>query len=218
MLVHGLAGSGRWWSRNVAALAERRRVFVVDLPGYGDSTAGVPFSPADASRFLLAWADRVGIDRAAWVGHSMGGRAVAGLAVDAPDRVSRLVLVDATVFAAGPEWPVSVRGLLLTLRHAAPSLLPVVAGDVLRSGPLTTLRSTRDVLATGNSDRLHAIAAPTLLLWGEHDRLVPPIVGRRIAMRIPGARFAVIPGADHAPMWGKHEAFNQVVAGFISGD
>ncbi len=215
VLVHGLAGSGRWWSRNVAALAAGRRVFVVDLPGFGDSTAGVPFSPVDAPRFLLAWADRVGIGCAAWAGHSMGGRAVAELAADAPERVSRLVLVDAPVFPAGPDWPVSMRGLLLTLRHAAPSLLPVVAEDVLRTGPLSTTRSARDVLATGIGGRLQAIEAPTLLVWGENDRLVPPNVGRRIAARIPDARFVVIPGGDHAPMWGRADLFNEVVSDFL---
>ena len=216
VLVHGLAGSGRWWARNVEALAQSSRVYVLDLPGFGASTAGIDCSLEALPDILVGWADAVGIGAAAWVGHSMGGQVVADLAARAPQRVSRLVLVDATVFAAGPDWPITPGGLAAALVHAPRTLLPVAAGDALRAGPLSTVRMTRDVLATGLEDTLPAIVAPTLVIWGERDRIAAPEVGRRAANRIPGARFVLIPGADHAPMWSKPDAFNAVVVRFLA--
>jgi pimeloyl-ACP methyl ester carboxylesterase len=218
VLVHGLSGSGRWWDRNLDALAQRWRVYAVDLPGFGGSTGGPGFDVAEAPRVLLDWADRLGIRRATWVGHSMGGRIVAELAADAPDRVTKLILVDATVFPAGPDWPVTPIGFLAALPHAAPSLLPVVVRDALRAGPVALLRATRDVLATGCAHKLPRIAAPTLVVWGEHDTICAPNVGRKTSLMIPGARMTLVPDADHAPMWGKPRAFNVIVAAFLEDD
>lgn len=215
VLVHGLAGSGRWWARNVDVLARFRRVYVMDLPGFGASTAGAACTMATLPSILLEWADRVGIGAAAWVGHSMGGQIVAHLAIDAPERVSHLVLVDATVFEAGPDWPVSPGGVAAALFHAPRSLLPVLAADIIRAGPIATIRSTRDVLATGIEDELPNIRVPTLVIWGERDTIATPDVGRRLAVRVPGALLVVIPGADHAPMWSTDDAFNAEIVRFL---
>ncbi|MBA3416015.1 MAG: alpha/beta fold hydrolase, partial [Chloroflexia bacterium] len=106
VLVHGLAGSGRWWERNVGPLSARFQVFVVDLPGFGGNRVGAPFALVETPALLAAWLDRLGLGRVAVVGHSMGGRVAAELAADAPERVARLVLVAAAIIPAGPDWPV----------------------------------------------------------------------------------------------------------------
>src|SRR5215216_512766 len=98
LLVHGLAGSGRWWARNVPALARHFQVYAVDLIGFGRSRAdrgGARFGLHDTSTVLLAFMDRAGLSRASIVGHSMGGHIATVLAAEAPDRVARLILVDA---------------------------------------------------------------------------------------------------------------------------
>jgi alpha-beta hydrolase superfamily lysophospholipase len=79
VLVHGLGASGRWWARNVRGLSRHFRVYVIDLIGFGWS-GGQSFALENASAYLAKWMDAVGIDRASFVGHSMGGYIVADLA------------------------------------------------------------------------------------------------------------------------------------------
>ncbi len=215
VLVHGLAGSGRWWGRNVGALARRFRVFVVDLPGFGGNRGGAPFALAETPALLATWLDRLGLPRAAFVGHSMGGRVVAELAADAPDRVARLVLVDAAIFPAGPDWPIRAWGLAGALRRVPPAFVPVLATDAARAGPRTLLRAGHALLTTGVEAKLPRIAAPTLVVWGERDTIVPPSVGERVAGLVPGARLVVLAGGDHSPMWSQSDAFNTLVLGFL---
>ena len=216
VLVHGLAGSGRWWGRNVEALATRNRVFLVDLPGFGGNRGRAPFALAEAPALLAAWLDRVGLERAAFVGHSMGGRVIAELAADAPERVARLVLVDAAIFPAGPDWPIRVRGLAGALRRVPPAFVPVLATDAARAGPRTLLRTSHALLTTGVEAKLARIVAPTLVVWGERDTIVPPSVGERLAGLVPGARLVVLAGGDHSPMWSRAEAFNAEVLAFLA--
>ena len=214
VLVHGLSGSGRWWRRNVAALARQFRVFVVDLVGFGRSRG--PFVLAEAADVLAVWMGRLGLARAHVVGHSMGGYIAAALAVEAPERVGRLVLVDAAAFPLG--WrPVrhAVR-LVRAVRYMPPTFLPVLAADALRAGPRTLLRAAREVVDTDLGARCGQVRAPALVVWGEHDRVVPPAVGERLAACLPDGELAVIGGAGHNPMWDRPEAFNRVVLGFLT--
>src|SRR3954451_4790444 len=73
VLVHGLSGSSRWWRRNIGALTPHRRVYVVDLIGFGASRARYPFALPEAASYLIGWLDRLELDRVSLVGHSMGG-------------------------------------------------------------------------------------------------------------------------------------------------
>src|SRR6185436_4249135 len=87
VLVHGLSGSSRWWRRNIGSLMPHRRVYVVDLIGFGASRARHPFALAEAAGYLIQWLDQLDLERVSLVGHSMGGLIAAELAADAPDRV-----------------------------------------------------------------------------------------------------------------------------------
>ena len=73
MLVHGLSGSSRWWARNVGALAQRFRVHIVDLIGFGSSRDGHDFVLSEAADYLALWMERLEIERASVIGHSMQG-------------------------------------------------------------------------------------------------------------------------------------------------
>ena len=64
--------------------------------------------------------------------------------------------------------------------------------------------------------RISDIAAPTLVVWGEHDRLFPVAYGQAVVDAVPGARFAVIEGAGHNPMWERPGAFNDRILQFLS--
>lgn len=216
VLVHGLSGSTRWWARNVPALARRFRVYVVDLAGFGKSR-GQPFVLAEGARALIRWMDALGIERASFVGHSMGGHIVADLAADFPERVERLVLVDAAALPLnGRAWLPS-RAWVPGLRHLPYGFLPTLAADFLRAGALTIAGAFLSLWRADISVKLGKIAAPTLIVWGEHDLLVPASFGKALSEAIRGARLVVIPNTSHNPMWERAEPFNALVAEFLAG-
>lgn len=215
VLVHGLAGSSRWWRHNVPALARRFRVHTVNLIGFGGSRGGTRFALDEAPAILGAWMRQVVAAPAALAGHSMGGLVAADLASSAPELVSRLVLVNAVALPIGRRYARHAWGLAGVLRHARVSLLPVLLVDSLRAGPRTMLGAIWQILNADISPRLGAITAPTLVVWGQHDRLLPLEMGRQIQSRIPDARLAVIAGAGHNPMWERPAAFNKAVLNFL---
>jgi pimeloyl-ACP methyl ester carboxylesterase len=180
VLVHGLSGSHRWW-RHVRP--QGASVRAVDLPRR--------LAPADAPAWLAASLDRPSVI----VGHSLGGLAAARLAAERPELVEALVLV-APVGAPRP-LPGYVTGLLRTVREAPPSVLAVVAADALRTG-LPSL--ARGAWFATHQPFAGAIGAPTLLVWGERDRLVPLELAARWQEAVPQARLEVVPRAGHVPM------------------
>ena len=215
VLLHGLSGSGRWWARNVGPLSRRFRVHVVDLLGFGGSR-GQPFVLAEAAAYLAAWMERLDLPRASVVGHSMGGFIAADFAAAFPERVERLVLVDAAALPFDARHLRRPRGLVGVARRLPLRFLPILATDALRAGPVTIARAARELLRSDLGPRLATIAAPTLVVWGEHDTLVPLAVGEQLARALPDGRLVVIPRAGHNPMWDQADEFNRVVADFLS--
>jgi len=217
VLIHGLSGSGRCWARNVGPLARRFRVHVVDLVGFGSSRAG-RFVLRDAASHLAAWLDSLGVERAHVVGHSMGGAIAADLAAEFPARVERLVLVDAVGVPFERGYLQHALGLVRGLCHLPVGFLPVLARDACRAGPLTLAQATRDVLAADLTPKLPRIEAPSRLIWGERDYIVPLALGRRLCRLLRQADLVVIPGAGHNPMWDRPAEFNRAVLEFLSAD
>jgi pimeloyl-ACP methyl ester carboxylesterase len=215
LLLHGLSGSAGWWRHNLAALAAHFRVLSVDLIGFGRSR-GQRFVLREAARRLAALLDRLGLAQASLVGHSMGGYIAADLALHHPDRVSRLVLVDAAAVPFHRTYVHDAWGLARALRYVPFNFLPVLFRDALNSGPVTLVRALREIVAGDLSEDLSAITTPALVVWGEHDTVIPLAIGRKLHAALPNAQWAVIPGAGHNPMWDRPAAFNQVVVDFLT--
>jgi pimeloyl-ACP methyl ester carboxylesterase len=218
VLVHGLSGSSRWWSRNIGALAPHRRVYVVDLIGFGASRARQPFALAEAAGQLTQWMDQLELERASLVGHSMGGLIAAELAADAPERVDRLVLVDPAALPLDENLVTHAISLLRELRYISPSFLPVLIADALRAGPLTLWRAITALMMADLRPKLAQIRARTLAIWGEHDALVPIAFARQLAQYLRYEELVVIKGAGHVPMWDRPKAFNRVLTEFLVAD
>lgn len=214
VLVHGMSGSARWWGKNVGALAQHFELHIVDLIGFGKSR-GHRFVLSEAASHLHTWMVRLGIERASLVGHSMGGFIAAEMAVHHPESVDRLVLVNAAALPFDYGHLQHAVGLARALPRLPMGFLTVLATDGYRAGPLTLWNAGRQLLRTDIRHQLAAIEAPTLLIWGERDSVVPLGIGRRLAEVIPGARLAVIEKAGHVPMWERPEAFNSVLIEFL---
>lgn len=214
LLVHGLCGSARWWRRNVAALLPTHRVLVVELAGYGTNRAPLPIRIADAVESLAGLIATLPEGRTDIVAHSMGGQIVTHLAARHPDRVNRLVLASASGgLGAG------FGGVVLRLPWEAlklkPSFAPVLAFDALRCGPVNLVASTLQIVADDVAEDARRIVAPTLLVWGSDDRLVPVAVGRNLAGLIPDAHLEVVDGAGHVVLWDAPERFNALMTAFL---
>jgi pimeloyl-ACP methyl ester carboxylesterase len=214
ILVHGLGGSTRCWARNVPALARSCCVHAIDLPGFGRSR-GQRFVLRDAAGLLVGMMDQLGLARTTIIGHSMGGLLAAYVAAQFPQRVERLVLVDA---AALPLDHLSLRQawhLVRRLPHLPLRLLAVLGTDALRAGPVTLIKALRSLRRMDIRLDLARVEARTLILWGEHDATLPLAVGQQLHGYLPQAAFQVIAGAGHFPMWERPTAFNQAVIRFL---
>lgn len=194
VLVHGLSGSWRWWSPVSDSLAERRAVYVLDLPRLGRRLRA-----AELAAWLGRWLQGTGLERVDLVGHSLGGLVAAELAALQPERIRRLALVAPAGIPCG-------RGLLDRSLRLVETLydvrerLPTIVGDAVRTGPLDIMRgvvfvSDRDLRAD-----LAAVRAPSLLVWGERDQLVPTRVAEEWQVALPGSRLVLLP-CGHVPMW-----------------
>lgn len=214
VLVHGLAASGRWWEGTAAALASEFRVHVLDLIGFGGSWRQ-EFRLSDAASLIVRWMEAIGLERASFVGHSLGGHVVADLASRHPSRVDRLVLVNAAGLPLGRDYVRHAFNIVLTARFLRPRFLARIVVDLVRAGPLTILAAGRQILRADLRRRLPLIAAPTLVLWGASDPLISVATGRRLAAAIPGARFEAIRGAGHNPMWDRPLEFEAALRRFL---
>ena len=193
VVVHGLSGSWRWWSRLAQRLAEHHRLHFVELPRLGRLRAG------ELAPWLGRLLDAAGLGPADLLGHSLGGLVAAELASTQPERVRRLALVAPAGIPCG-------RGLLgrslplLEELYGVRAELPTIVADAVRTGPITLLHGAVYVWERDVRAELGAIRAPTLLVWGERDRLVPPRVAEEWQAQLPHSRFVQLP-CGHVPMW-----------------
>ena len=228
VLVHGTSASLHTWEGWVKALSARHRVISFDLPGFGltGPSADGDYRGDTYARFVLDLMDHLKVQRFAIAGNSLGGEVAWRTALMAPQRVGKLILVD----AAGPAFesdsvPVGFLVARLPLvHHVFEGLLPramVVAslrdvyGDPSRVTDALVDRYYQLTLREGNrralvqrlqqnrrgqdAERIRELKLPTLILWGGRDRLVPPSVGRQFEQDIAGSELVVFDELGHVP-------------------
>ena len=229
VLLHEGVVDSRIWAPVVPLLAEGLRVVVYDQRGYGRSPMwDGPYSPVDD---LLGVLDAAGIERAALVGASRGGRIALSAALVAPERVSALVLLGSGLpghrmtIEGTPEqearWEAAEkRGDLAELAEIDMEVwAPLGTDEELRAMFLENAEaSNADDPATGEPDaasRLGEIAVSTLVVMGRQD--VPAIneVGEILASGVAGARSAVLDDADHMIPWRQPDELARLVREFL---
>ncbi|MBU6373998.1 MAG: alpha/beta hydrolase [Alphaproteobacteria bacterium] len=229
VLLHGFSSSAWAWDGWTRELSGAYRVIRIDAPGHGltKMAENADLSPDGGIAFLTHVLDALGEDRIALGGNSMGGAQAWRFAALHPERVSALILVDSAGPQSrrverdiGQVRRAAANPLLRTLLLYGGGRFVMAQG--LRSGvadPASItdekIRRTDDLYrAEGNRRTLlrlleqrsvsapvdpATITAPTLILQGEQDTLVPPEVARALAATIPGARLILYPGLGHTP-------------------
>ncbi|MFD9034541.1 alpha/beta fold hydrolase [Streptomyces sp. NPDC059567] len=215
VLLHGAGMDSRLWDAIVPELARHHDVIRYDARGLGRSTPpGEPFSDVEDLRAVL---DHFGLRRAALVGLSMGGETALDFALAHPERVTALALVGASV--SGHVWPRSpelsaydtarreretatLAELELTIWAAMGRTAP--GGELIEtmvaSNAERRVVSERHCVVPPSRDaepHLADIAAPTLVVHGDHDHPEIAVIAERLVTDIPGARGETIPDADH---------------------
>jgi pimeloyl-ACP methyl ester carboxylesterase len=249
--IHGLGASWQSWLENMPEFARDHRVVAMDLPGFGysempDGEISIEYYARWTCRLL----DELGIESAAVVGNSMGGFVGAELAIRAPERVQRLVVVSAAIFwqerrraqpllrlarlsdamvaraltRATDDIATRRRLRVWALASAGfryPHLIsPELAHEMVRSarrtdGFLPALEALADYPL---EEELPKISSPTLIVWGEHDQLVPARDAERLEELIPGARREVFERTGHVAMLERPERFNRLLRDFLAED
>ena len=225
VLLHGLGASLHTWEPWARKLDSRYRVVRFDFPGHGLSGA-IPdgnYGDARTLRLLHALLDSLQVPRATLVGNSMGGRIAWSFTAEHPERVERLVLVSPDGFASpgfAYDKPAEVPAVLGVMRWVLPRFMlranlgPAYA-DPARLGDTVVTRYHDLMLAPGNRQallmrmrqtmltdplpRLRGIGVPTLLLWGEQDRMIPVSNAQDYLKAIPQAQLVRLTGLGHLP-------------------
>lgn len=236
ILSNSLGANQSMWDPQIAPLSEHFRILRYDTRGHGESDAPVgPYSFADLNGDVIALMDHFAIDRAAFMGLSMGGMTGLGLALDHPERITRLVCADARADAPPPfrqMWDeriakVESGGLNAIVEGTLQSwftadwldLHPDLADGVRRM----ILGNSRDgyIACCGALQGLDylrhvgRIECPVLYIGGDQDKGADPLVMSDMANRTPNGRYEAIANAAHVSNLNRPAAFNRIAGSFL---
>ncbi|MBZ5559833.1 MAG: alpha/beta fold hydrolase [Acidobacteriia bacterium] len=237
VLLHGFATDLHLWDDQVQVLAPKYRVIRYDLRGFGRSPAGAePYSHAGDLKSIV---DQLGLSRVVLVGLSLGGGAAINFAIEHPDAVRALVLVDSTL--GGFAWSQGFTTDQAAIRKAAIDTgvdaarakwlsLPIFGPALQNSTSADRVRAQVGSYSGWhwlNPDpgrpftppaiqRLGAITAPTLIVLGERDTPDFHVIASTLEQGIAGAKKVTIPGAGHIANLEAPEKFNEILLGFLN--
>lgn len=227
VLLHGTSASLHTWDGWTQHLSGQRRVIRFDLPAFG-LTGPHPendYSIAAYVRLVVAVTDKLGIKQFVLAGNSLGGQVAWGVAAAHPERVGKLVLIDAAGYPFQPtsvpigfmiarvpgvrvimEWVLprgvvdsSVRNVYGDPSKVTPELVDRYYELTLRAGNRKALAYRMDQKLSGDESAIKNLKVPTLILWGAKDGLIPMDIAQRFAADIQGSKLVVFDELGHVP-------------------
>lgn len=246
LLIHGYTASVYIWKTAAPLLAKAGfRVIAIDLVGFGytEKPRWFPYTIAAQARLVSRFMNRIGVGQATLVGSSYGGAVSATLALDYPERVEKLVMLDAVINDDLKSHPVLK---LVAYRGVGEVLTPFLSdstmlmrhrmkGTIARSNhhlinedrvqsvrrPLYAADGHHSLLATSrnwDANRIeadaHLIEQPTLIVWGEEDTVTPLKDGYKLHQEILHSRFVIIKDCGHVPQEERSDLFAKIVTEF----
>ena len=249
VLLHGIAGSADEWQGVMPGLAERYRVYAPDAPGHGHSAKprahdGHRYDVAFYTAATLDLLGALGVDRAPLLALSGGGPVALTLALDHPDRVTHLVLVDAAGLGREVSWnyrlatlpfartlfrrgltPTSIEAAGRRLLHNRDRLpdgwaerrLAIWSTDGAVEAFFATVRHNLTLRGQRHTftHRLPDVVQPTLIVWGRQDPIIPLAHALSAARLIPNARLHLFDPCGHIPPWEYPDEFVRLLLDFL---
>ena len=248
ILIHGGGPGATGWSnyqRNVEQLSKHFRCFLIDLPGYGKTDKVRPDTGLFAffAKTIRDMLDELKIDKAHFIGNSLGGGTTLKFALDYPDRAGNLVLMGpgGSVPMFTP-WPSEgIKHLFSYYEGDGPSMQKLknfidvmvvdkthltdelyeqryqasIDPEVVANPPLRIRKGMP--LEELWKENLSGLPHNVLLIWGREDRVIPLDMANLLLKKIPNAALHVFPNCGHWAQWEKSEEFNPIVTNFIKG-
>jgi pimeloyl-ACP methyl ester carboxylesterase len=236
-VVYFHTAGGPRWDGFLDALAERHTVYAPDHPGLGATRRDAIHNVGDLWDLVLIYdelLDELDLGDVPLLGSSFGGMVACELAALRRWRVPKLVLLD-PIGLWRDDYPLADYMLLepadlvgtlfentqapqvqefLVMPEDPDALATSIADSVWALG--TTGKFVWPIPDKGLRKRIHRVSAQTLIIWGEHDRLVSPVYAQEFAQLIPGARVEIIEGAGHVPQWEQPDAVQPLVLDFLA--
>lgn len=236
VLLHAFPLSGAMWEPQRPALKEFR-VLALDMRGFGGTPLVAPFLVEHMVDDVLETLDALGVEKAVFLGNSMGGYAALRLAEKAPARVLALVLCDSRAEADGNEARIKRAAAIESVRtrgldaFAEPFLKGALAPQTWTHSPMAVdflrrmiVKASADAVMNAlmalaaRTETLPALSSfrfPVLILVGSHDQLTPLACSETMRGRITGSQLHIIPDAGHFPSVENPSVFNDRVVSFL---
>lgn len=239
LLLHGLWGGINEWQPVLEPLSAQYRVIAMDFIGFHRSAKPeASYHNALLSQFLAGFIEALALEDVTLMGHAMGANAATYTAIHHPEHIARLILVDGAGYR-NPERdlgrPMS-EGMILFRRTATGSSLEATENFLRRRvlDPsmvtrewaeqafylwLSSARAIGDMLTEGGDvteEEMQTIQVPTLIVWGQEDRVFSVDNAHRLAQDIEGSELHVIESSGHLPQLEQTAAFLDAVTGFLS--
>jgi pimeloyl-ACP methyl ester carboxylesterase len=229
VLIHGAGGSHLYWPPEIRRLSEFR-IYALDLPGHGKSGSHGLQEITSYAEYILKWMSKLGIHRAVFIGHSMGGAIALTLAVNHAEHVLGLGLISTGARlrvnrevlnnSANPQTYPSAISFIVSKsfsKNANPRMVALAKKRLSETRP-SVLHG--DFIACNNFDVMESLAGikvPTLVVCGQEDEMTPLRYSQFLSNSIPDAELYVIPGAGHMVMLERPQKVADAVKVFLSG-
>lgn len=236
ILLHGWLGSWGLWQETMAMLGQSYRTYALDFWGFGESgKKRETYAVQDFVRLVDQFMERLGITSAPLVGHSMGGTVSLAVAIQYPQRATKVAVVGSPIVGSSLAWPLKLAGyrpiafllfnmmglFRLGVRVASPFICrdprfpQMMDRDLSRTTLESFLRSIASLRRTDLRPLLDRIQVPVMGVYGGRDNIVHPLQWQPLSQGVPRARVERVPRAGHFPMLEEPQEFARILKDFL---
>lgn len=240
ILLHGWLGSWDYWAETMSRLEGSYRGYALDFWGFGDSGKHrESFHVSDFVALVDQFMERLGIESAPIIGHSMGGTVALSLALTKPERVKQVAVVGSPIMGNSLSFWLQLAGrplvanFLWNVPYALSTFLKLYSFKathksglwykmVMRDSSSTTIdsffSSIRSLYHTDLTSQLCNISVPAMGIYGMSDIIVNPNQAKLFSQGISNSHVTMMPGSGHFPMLDEPDLFNQYLLDFLYKD